>query len=295
MPVRDGERFVGRAIESILRQDFTDFELVVSDNGSTDGSEEICRHYADADERVRYTRQPTDRGLAWNFNHVAEISAGPLFKWAAHDDELCPSWLSSCLDALADAPGAVIAYTRRVRIDDAGQRLAVPTWTRTRPRRFLAADSDPGTRFSDFLARTTSCIELYGVIRRSALERTRMLLPFLAADRVLLAELTMLGHFVEVPEQLFRHREHPGRTSRQSPTAQTARWGMVARDQALVPTWRLGIEFARAIERSPMDPTARRAAYRGLRAWARRRSGVLANDIVDVARAGVRRWRPSAS
>ena len=286
LPVFNGERFLAQAVESILDQDYTSFDLVISDNGSTDGTEEIGRHYAARDTRVTYIRHSTNRGWAWNFNYLVATTSGPLFKWAAHDDELCPSWLSRCVAALDAAPDAVVAYTRRTKIDADGNRVAASTTSRRR-KRFLDRDCSPGARFADFLVRTTSCTEAFGVIRRSTLERTRLLLPVPAADRVLLAELLLRGRFVEVPEELFRHREHPDRTTRKhrTPIAQAA-WADPCRDRLLVlPTWRLGVEFARAIRRVPLGRDDRRMAYAGLAVWARRRALVLADNFVDAARA----------
>ena len=121
------------------------------------------------DDRVSYLRHETNGGGAWNFNHVLALTSAPLFKWAAHDDELRPSWLGRCVAALDEEPGAVLAYSRRVKIDAEGNVLQR---TRVRQKRFLAADARPGERFADVLARTTSCIELFGVIRRSALEQS---------------------------------------------------------------------------------------------------------------------------
>jgi glycosyltransferase involved in cell wall biosynthesis len=285
LPVLDGERFLAEAIESILDQDFVDFELVISDNGSSDGTEKIGRRYATLDRRVAYVRHSRNRGLAWNFNYVLARTSGTLFKWAAWDDLLCPTWLSRCVDALDASPAAVLAYTRRVKIDADGEPLA-PNGT-PRGRKDFLRDCAPGARFTDFLARTTSCVEAFGVIRRGALQRTRRLLSFPAADRVLLAELILLGPFVEVPDELFLDREHEGRASRRPWTPTTGSvWTDPRRPPRVVfPTWRQGIELARAIERSAVSGRERRDAYAGLAAWARRRSLVLADNILDAARA----------
>jgi glycosyltransferase involved in cell wall biosynthesis len=285
LPVFDGERFLVDAIESILEQNFVDFELLISDNGSTDATEEIGRCYAARDPRVTYIRHPRNRGMAWNFNYVLAQTSGPLFKWAAHDDVLCPTWLSRCVDALDDAPTAVLAYTRRVKMDALGVPLE-PSATPPRQKPFLHEQA-PGARLSDFLARTTACIEAFGLIRRGALERTRPMLAFPAADRVLLAELILLGRFVEVPEELFLHRKHDGRASRRPWTATIDSVWIDPRrpPRAVFPTWRQGLELARAIERAPVSARDRRHGYAGLAAWARRRSLVFADNVLDAVRA----------
>ena len=88
LPVYNGERHLRRAIDSHLAQSFTDFELIICDNASTDRTEEICRYYASMDERVRYYRHATNTGAVWNFNHCFEIARGKYFKWSSHDDFL---------------------------------------------------------------------------------------------------------------------------------------------------------------------------------------------------------------
>src|SRR4051812_40201078 len=94
MPVFNGARFLERAIDTTLSQDFTDFELVISDNASTDATEDICRSYLARDPRIRYERLPQNRGAAWNFGNVL-VRADPssrYFKWSAADDEHAPNY-----------------------------------------------------------------------------------------------------------------------------------------------------------------------------------------------------------
>ena len=218
------------------------------------------------------------------------VTSAPLFKWAAHDDELRPSWLGSCVAALDEEPDAVLAYTRRLKVDAEGNVLKR---TRVRPKRFLASDAGPGERFSDLLARTTSCIEIFGLIRRSALERTRLTLPFAAGDRILLAELALLGHFAEVPEELFIHREHDDRSIRRYSTgAASAAWFDGGRgDRVALPTWRLGWEYAAAVRRASLPRPDRTLAYQGLARWVVRRRRLMADNVVDAVRTKAGKWR----
>ena len=93
LPVYNGERFIAEAVDSILGQDYADFTLTISDNASTDKTEEICRELTARDSRVIYERHPTNRGAAWNFNQLVRSTESPFFKWAAHDDMLLPAAL----------------------------------------------------------------------------------------------------------------------------------------------------------------------------------------------------------
>ena len=87
LPVYNGERFLAKAIASLLIQEFEDFELIISDNGSNDKTEAICRDAAARDSRVRYLRSNENRGATWNFRRVLEAASGEFFKYAAYDDE----------------------------------------------------------------------------------------------------------------------------------------------------------------------------------------------------------------
>jgi len=86
MPVYNGEPYIREALDSLLAQTFTDFELIISDNASTDNTESICREYAAKDPRIRYIRQPENRGAIANFKFVLDQARGEYFMWAAHDD-----------------------------------------------------------------------------------------------------------------------------------------------------------------------------------------------------------------
>ena len=88
MPVYNGEKFIREALDALLAQTYTDFELIISDNASTDGTEASCRGYAGRDSRIRYVRQSENRGLIANFQFLLDEAAGKYFMWAAADDML---------------------------------------------------------------------------------------------------------------------------------------------------------------------------------------------------------------
>ena len=111
LPVYNGERFLARAIDSLLAQDFVDFELVISDNASTDGTGEISRDYAARDPRIRYHRNERNIGAVGNFNRTLDLASGEYFKWAAHDDWCAPQFLGRCVEVLDDDPSTVLCFT----------------------------------------------------------------------------------------------------------------------------------------------------------------------------------------
>ncbi len=86
MPVYNAENYLQGALDSLLAQDYGDFDLLISDNASTDRTQEICLDYTARDRRVRYQRNGRNIGAADNFNRVLEPACGKYFMWAAHDD-----------------------------------------------------------------------------------------------------------------------------------------------------------------------------------------------------------------
>ncbi len=108
MPVYNGQNYLAFTIEAILSQSFTDFELIISDNGSTDETEAICRAYAAQDARIRYERVEENLGAAYNFNRVFELARGRYFKWAAHDDYFTADYFERCIQVLEQNPAVVL-------------------------------------------------------------------------------------------------------------------------------------------------------------------------------------------
>src|ERR1700754_583434 len=86
LPVYNSEDYLAESLEALLGQSFEDFELIISDNASTDGTADICRRYRGQDSRIRYIRQPRNIGGAPNHNFLVHEARGELFKWASHDD-----------------------------------------------------------------------------------------------------------------------------------------------------------------------------------------------------------------
>jgi glycosyltransferase involved in cell wall biosynthesis len=212
LPVFNGEPYLSAAIESILTQTFGDLSLVISDNGSTDETEEICRAAAAADARVVYERQDANRGAAWNYNRTFALSRSPFFKWAAADDMLVSTCVERCHDVLAGAPSTVVmVYPRTLIIDASGER--VREWNDG----LQALSRHPHTRFNTVVRNVVLGNGIFGLVRANALARTRGHGNYPSADWVFLAELALLGEIREIPEPLFLRRMH-GMTSRAANT-----------------------------------------------------------------------------
>lgn len=107
MPVYNGEQLLRGALDSLLGQTFSDFELIISDNASTDGTEQICREYAARDQRIRYVRQPTNLGAFGNFKFVFDESQREYFMWAACDDMFSRDFIELNFNFLSENSGYV--------------------------------------------------------------------------------------------------------------------------------------------------------------------------------------------
>ena len=234
LPVYNGERYLEGCLESLLGQTYADFELVVSDNASTDATEEICRAAARRDDRVRYERLPENLGAVGNFNRVAERAVGRYFKWAAYDDLCAPAFLERCVEALEADPDAVWCHplTRHLAPDgavvpaaaDPALRPGADSHSLLRPATAAAGGPAGGggydrasprawQRFRAVVLGTTWCSDAYGLIRTDALRTTRLYLSCFGAEKLLMAELALRGRFAEVPEVLFFQRVHAGAAS----------------------------------------------------------------------------------
>jgi glycosyltransferase involved in cell wall biosynthesis len=276
--VYNGERFLAAAIESLLAQDHEDFELLLADNCSTDGTAAICERYRALDPRVRYLPSATNRGASWNFNRVVDAARGEYFKWAADDDLYDPAFVSGCVEVLDRHPDVVVCFTEAVEIDDAGEvfQKRGPINVADRP--------DPADRFRAMLLDEVYCYAVFGVIRTAVLRSTGLIGPYTTSDRVLLAELALHGRFVERAEPHYLHREHAGRSMyAYADDRDRVGWFDTSRDGSRsMPRWRVGVEYARAVRRAGrwLRPSTRARAATTLLRWGWVNRSALARELV---------------
>jgi glycosyltransferase involved in cell wall biosynthesis len=275
LPVYNGERYLREALDALLEQSFSDFELLIADNASTDGTAAIAAEYAARDLRVRYHRNAENVGAARNFNLAFELTPGRYFKWAAHDDLLHPDFLRRCVDALERDPCAVLAYPRARRIDERGEPIGDYS-----PG--LASDSDSCTTRLEALLQYYNCYEVFGVIRREALRKTGLIGAHASGDRVFLARLGLLGRFVEVPESLFYPRSHPDMSSELGDDVNAyVRWFSAGHGgRWTFPHWRMFGEYFRNVATAPIGLRDRVAALGVLSRVLLRRWRLLRGDLL---------------
>jgi glycosyltransferase involved in cell wall biosynthesis len=247
LPVFNGESFLAQTLDSILAQTYSDFELIISDNASTDKTEEICQAYATRDHRIRYFRNATNLGAAKNYNRVFELSSGEYFKWAAHDDLCAPEYLERCVEVLDRGPAVAACHPRTRIIDEHGGHLE------DYGEYHNLRSPWPHERFRDYLFRPAFMWNaIFGVIRASELKKTPLIGNYASSDRVLLGELVLRGEISQVPEYLFLRRDHPRMSWRVNPThrAFSVWFDPANRGRILLPaTWKHFFEYLRAIRR----------------------------------------------
>ena len=209
MPVFNGGDFLTTTLNSLVRQTFSDYELIISDNGSTDSTQSICESFAERHTNIRYYRHAKNAGAAWNFNYVFQSACGDYFKWAAHDDILAPTCLASLVGILDAHSSVVLAYTRALLINENDEVVGLLHDGLDRRQSYA---SDRIRNYSP-----AACNPVFGLIRRSALTKTSLIGPYPSSDMILLWQPLLLGEIHEYPKVLFLRRSHPKSSVRANP------------------------------------------------------------------------------
>lgn len=276
LPVFNGADYLAEAITSILGQTFGDFELLISDNASDDGTEEICRHYVAQDPRVRYVRQARNIGAANNYNFLVRQTASRYFKWAAHDDVLEPRFLEASVGTLDTQPDVVLASPASDLIDEAGQVLPYfperrgvidrsgVCWPPLPEDNTELMASDPAVRFKAVMLNMVMCVEIFGVMRRDVLIQTPLQAPFSGADKVLLAQMALLGPFWLGPEVLFHRRCHAKQYSAASSGAYRAAWFSGQKESLLQQQLKLLLAYCHTVQASRLGPAQRMRCFHSI-------------------------------
>lgn len=203
MPVYNSAAWIQSAIESLLAQTFQDFELIISDNASTDATFAICERYARSDSRIRLFKNDQNIGANRNYCAVLQQGRADYFKWAASNDLCAPTFIEKCVIALENEPTAVLACPQTALFD------VDPSDAKPYDRDVLLTADEGNARYVDLFHMMGLNNAFNGVIRRRALVRAAPLGNFQQADIVLMAELALMGKFLVIPELLFFRRMSP--------------------------------------------------------------------------------------
>lgn len=249
MPVYNGELYLEEAIRSVLRQTYEDFVLYISDNASSDKTEQICRDYASQDKRVSYTRNTENIGASENYNRLFRMVSGPYFRWHNADDICAPELHEKCVSMLDATPEAVLCYGKTKLIDHEG-RLIERYEDDLDLRQEKASE-----RFIQFYDSVGLTNVIYGLMRTAAVAKTALMgdSSYPAADTNFMAELVLYGKFIEISEPLFYRRMHREASSwdPEDDGKQGEFWAG-KRLEFILPTWKKHMADLKAVRAAPV-------------------------------------------
>lgn len=270
LPVYNGENYLATTLDSILAQTFTNFELIISDNASSDRTEAICREYAASDHRIRFVRSPTNLGAARNYNRVFELARGEYFRWNGHDDPIAPVFLERCVEILDRDPGVILCFARNRAIDEHGADHEVPALTaRTFVPKPRLASPTAHVRFYHAVVADHPQGAIFGLIRRSVLAQTALIGSYRSSDLPLLGELALRGRFYQIPEplQLRRFHAQQGRHVYKSGHLRELWFNPNRAQTRSHPYLRLLREHVNAVRRAAPDARTRSICYAYMSLW----------------------------
>lgn len=199
VPTLNGAKRIGKALNSIFNQNYANIEIVISDNGSTDNTEEVVRSYADHDPRIKYFKQPQNGGLAFNFEFVLQNATGKYFTWLSDDDELLPNILKSYVDYLENNPDFIlvcgeIGYWTGDTLTDREQNLSF-------------TNDSPILRTMGYYIRVKEGALIYGMMRHKEASRVRFK-SILGCDWHFVAALAFMGKIRQL--DFVGYNKYPG-------------------------------------------------------------------------------------
>lgn len=205
MPVYNGEQYLRETLDSLLVQDFENFELIISDNASEDSTQEICLEYANRDSRIRYYRNEKNLGACWNFNRVLQLASCEYFMWAAHDDLRKSSFISKMVTQLQRDSRISLASCLVDHINMSSQYVG-------RPNQMYTKTIGESLRrcVNRMLWRGYGNL-IYGVFRTERLRQACPMKPLYKnylshTDIIFLFEIAITGDVILVPEILVHKR-----------------------------------------------------------------------------------------
>ena len=193
VPVYNEVKYVAESLKSLLKQSYPNLEILISDNGSADGTSEICADYAATYPHITHIRHAKNMGQHANFNYLPRCSSGTYFCWASGHDLLEPTFIEDSVAVLESDPAIVLAYPRTIY---------TTSYTREEGRPFDIRAMSAERRFREVMWRV-DCNYVYGVWRLSPMLDSKLFQAVPAPDRVFLAEMAIKGPFA--PVNTFKH------------------------------------------------------------------------------------------
>lgn len=267
MPVYNGGDLLKLAIESLLAQEYGDFEFVICDNASTDGTEELCRSYASHDSRIIYHRRDRNYGMSDNGRKAFSLATkGIYYLMASHDDQWHPSFLKRCVECLDANPSLVLAVPAVQFLSPQGAPCEFPYPP------LHTVGMGMRSRVASIFNETNVGYNSYGLYRRDALEKINLDIQCYGGDVIFLLLLSLIGEVQYIPEKLFYYRLN-GRTAQEQMDAISKELGDKRPEK---PYTILTINLMRAIVSSSLPSTLKR---------------IILSDIVQIIAIKNPDWR----
>ena len=293
LPVYNGLPYLKETLQSVRDAEFQDYELIVCDNASTDGTDEVVQRFAREDPRIRYFRNERNIGASRNFNRTFELARGKYFRWLASDDLHSPGAIARCVEVLEREPSVFLAFPRTRVIDDTGKV------TQDYDDGDGWSASSPSERFGYSLGRWGLSNPMFGVIRSDGLRHVTPQGDYPAADLVMQSDLAIRGRFLRVSGEYYYRRMHDGCTDNLDPVALAQFYDPDRRSAFDTKMLRLFRELGRVVQQAPVTPAERRRMWVLLarRAWNQR--AILAREVRDstwrISRIKSSRFMPAHS
>ena len=201
VPIYNAEVTISRALDALVSQTYTNIEIIICDDGSTDGTQDVCVSYASLDRRIQYHRSEINRGIPVTFAWVLSLSCAEFFMWASHDDYWLPHYIETCLAPLEQNADVVLSSTIIESLNPNGTSqfndLGLTTLGLT-----------PSARYKSYRKKIDTKNDIggifYGIYRKNILQGFSPMPPIIANDHVLLAKLVLKGCFVTSQTRLMQ-------------------------------------------------------------------------------------------
>ena len=281
LPVFNGEKYLTKSIQSILAQTLDNFELIIVDNASSDNTEEICKRFVEKDKRIKYYRNEKNLGASANHNRTLSLASGEYFVWASYDDIRHPEYLQRCSEQLDSNSLASSCHSLTRYIDSHGNE------TSRQEVMLDLSSSDPAFRFKETTRIDHKVEMVLSMMRTDILKKTNGLAAYSDSDRVLMAEISLYGNTIIVPDYLFYRREHDENSSKvyKSRQSRMAWFDPKLAGKLSFPHFRQFYEYVLCIYRAPLSFKQRMRCLSTMANWLVINRKRLYRDAVNSLRA----------
>ena len=213
-PVFNGEIFLKKRLESILSQSFVNYELIISDNASTDDTDKICKEFLKKDSRIKYYRQEKNMGSIQNFKFVLDQAVGKYFVWAATDDLWENNFLEKTINVLQKNNSVVGCTSKVKRIGkpvNEFKELQNDSWFQKKQKKLRRHFRKFGTwsttgnwhQKAEFYMKKQSGQAIYSVFRREELKKYFKNFPYYSSDMAVIMSILKYGDIISIKETLW--------------------------------------------------------------------------------------------